>query len=82
MRLFILSFSNYLYDNIIFENSLLIETSALDGNNCSKALQILMQEIYNKYASKNLGGSKSSNPENISGQVLSSGETESNDCAC
>jgi hypothetical protein len=41
-----------------------------------------MQEVYNKHASKNLAGSKPSNLENISGQVLSNGETESNDCAC
>lgn len=29
-----------------------LETSALDGSNCNKALQILLQEIHNKYAIK------------------------------
>lgn len=42
-----------------------LETSALDGSNCNKALQILLQEIHNKYAVRLTSSPQATNVTNL-----------------
>jgi hypothetical protein len=67
-----------------------VETSALDGSNCSRALQILLQDIYERHLTKKSLANSGEHPDDEvdaslhanGGQVLSNGDEDKSDCAC
>jgi hypothetical protein len=81
---FVCQFTSY------FSSVYFLETSALDGSNCSRALQILLQDIYERHLTKkSLANTNDADNESDGlelnangGQVLSTGEEEKSDCAC
>jgi len=59
-----------------------LETSALDGSNCNKALQILLQEIHKKQSEKRLTNTTPEIINQTASQVLITEEKSNDECGC
>jgi len=60
-----------------------LETSALDGSNCNKALQILLQEVHAKQTVNSLTNAHNSETlERKNSTILSNEEAKSDGCPC